>query len=207
MGKFSNVFLHLMIAGCGEHVFVSSKMSKNAYLRSVHAHEKKSVGGVSFEHADDVDDHTSADDADDVDDHTSADDVDDVDDHTLADDADDVDDHTSHDDVDDADDHTSADDVSVDDGVVRPIGAPSADDTSVDDSTASGDDVDDADDGVPNAVVVVQGITDMVNDLIDNNFGTPPPTPAPTAKEVDEGNAIDDVVNTITDAIGDIMNP
>merc|ERR1711862_1034498 len=136
-----------------------------------------------------------------LDDHTSVDDVDDADDvHSL-------DDHTSGDDVDDADDHTSADDVSVDDGVVRPIGAPSADDTSVDDSTASADDVDDADDGVPNAVVVVQGITDMVNDLIDNNFGTPPPTPATTAKEVDEGNAIDDVVNTITDAIGDIMNP
>jgi len=52
----------------------------------------------------------------------------------------------------------------------------------------------------------VQGITDMVNDLIGNNYGTPP-TPAPTVKEVDEGNAIDDVVNTITDAIGDIMNP
>merc|ERR1712194_527143 len=143
----------------------------------------KSVGGVSIEHAtardtqeatlalsvtgtksadapmaDDVDDATSADDVDDVDDHTSHDDVDDVDYHTSADDVDDVDDHTSADDVDDADDHTSADDV------------------------------DDADDGVPNAVVVVQGITDMVNDLIDNNFGTPPPTPAPIAKEVDEGN-------------------
>merc|ERR1711862_1008781 len=97
--------------------------------------------------------------------------------------------HTSGDDVDDVDDHTSADDAN-----------------DMDDQT-SADDVDDADDGVPNAVVVVQGITDMVNDLIDNNFGTPPPTPAPIAKEVDEGNAIDDVVNTITDAIGDIMNP
>merc|ERR1711982_43950 len=113
----------------------------------------------------------------------SVDDAHSADDHSSADDVDDVDDvhslddHTSGDDVDDVDDHTSADDV------------------------------DDADDGVPNAVVVVQGITDMVNDLIDNNFGTPPPTPAPIAKEVDEGNAIDDVVNTITDAIGDIMNP
>merc|ERR1712194_464914 len=115
-----------------------------------------------------------------------------------------ADDHTSGDDADDVDDHISADDVSADDGVVRPIGAPSVDDTSVDDSTASADD---ADDGIPNAVVVVQGITDMVNDLIGNNYGTPPPTPAPTVKEVDEGNAIDDVVNTITDAIGDIMNP
>merc|ERR1712157_478629 len=108
------------------------------------------------------------------------DDVHSLDDHTSADDVDDVDDHHS------LDDHTSVDDVDDADDV---------------------DDVDDADDGVPNAVVVVQGITDMVNDLIDNNFGTPPPTPAPTAKEVDEGNAIDDVVNTITDAIGDIMNP
>merc|ERR1711935_56738 len=135
----------------------------------------------------DVDDHISADDADDVDDHISADDADDMDDHTSHDDVDDVDDHTSHDDVDDEDDHASHDDVD-----------------DADDQT-SADDVDDADDGVPNAVVVVQGITDMVNDLIDNNFGTPPPTPAPIAKEVDEGNAIDDVVNTITDAIGDIM--
>merc|ERR1712021_107722 len=107
------------------------------------------------------------------------------DDHASHD-VDDVDDHTSHDDVDDADDHTSHDDVD-----------------DADDQTSA----DDADDGVPNAVVVVQGITDMVNNLIDNNFGTPPPTPAPIAKEVDEGNAIDDVVNTITDAIGDIMSP
>merc|ERR1711862_732526 len=122
----------------------------------------------------------SVDDAHSADDHSSADDVDDVDDvHSL-------DDHTSGDDVDDVDDHTSADDVD-----------------DADDQTSA----DDADDGVPNAVVVVQGITDMVNDLIDNNFGTPPPTPAPIAKEVDEGNAIDDVVNTITDAIGNIMNP
>merc|ERR1711862_244051 len=118
-----------------------------------------------------------------ADDHTSMDDADDADDMDDADDADDMDDADDADDVDDADD---ADDM---------------------DDRDDADDVDDADDGVPNAVVVVQGITDMVNDLIDNNFGTPPPTPAPIAKEVDEGNAIDDVVNTITDAIGNIMNP
>merc|ERR1719497_234467 len=129
---------------------------------------------------DDADDAYDVDDADDADDVDGADDADDMDD---ADDAYDVDDADDADDVDDADDADDMDD---------------ADDA---------DDVDDADDGVPNAVVVVQGITDMVNDLIDNNFGTPPPTPAPIAKEVDEGNAIDDVVNTITDAIGDIMNP
>merc|ERR1712194_818204 len=119
----------------------------------------KSVGGVSIEHAT-ARDTQEATLALSVTGTKSADApmADDVDDATSADDVDDVDDHTSHDDVDDVDYHTSADDVSVDDGVVRPIGAPSADDTSVDDLTA-------------------------------------------------EDNAIDDVVNTITDAISDIMNP
>merc|ERR1712129_282122 len=65
------------------------------------------------------------------------------------------------------------DGVSADDGVVRPEGVPSADDGSADDATES------VDDSVPNSVVVAQGITDLVNSIIDNNYGTPPPTPAP----------------------------
>merc|ERR1711862_176319 len=113
--KFSNVFLHLIIAGCGEHMLVSSKMNKKTYLRSVHAHEKKSAGGVSIEHvtdrvtqeADDVDDYSADDNmvkaegAPSIDDGDDADDADDVED---ADDADDVDDADDADDVDDADD-------------------------------------------------------------------------------------------------------
>merc|ERR1712119_146868 len=126
-----------------------------------------------------ADDHTS------VDDKTeSADDADDAvghsaDDHTSVDDA-----TESADDAHSADDHTSVDDKteSADDAIA------SADDGSVDDATES------VDDSVPNAVVVVQGITDMVNSLIDNNYGTPPPTPAPTADDKD--NAIDDVVSS-----------
>merc|ERR1712194_959932 len=106
------------------------------YLRSVHAHEQKSVGGVSIEHvtdratqeADDVDDYSADDNmvkaegAPSIDDATSGDDVDDADDADDVDDADDAaahsaDDHSSGDDVDDvddvhsADDHTSGDDV------------------------------------------------------------------------------------------------
>jgi len=231
--KFSNVFLHLMIAGCGEHMFVSSKMEKKTNLRSVHAHKKKSVAGISTGHllaraTQEADDDgvkpvgapgASADDGS-VDDATES-----VDDGVSADDgvvrplgAASADDTSADDAVASADDESvddateSVDDgVSADDGVVRPEGAPSADDTSADDAVASADDgsADDAtesvDDSVPNSVVVAQGITDLVNSIIDNNYGTPPPTPEPTADDKD--NAIDDVVSSISDAIGNIMNP
>merc|ERR1711862_83628 len=95
--------------------------------------------------------------------------------------------------ADDGADDGSIDDVSADDGVVRLPGAPSVDDVSADDDA-----------GVPNAVVVAQGITNIINDIIDSNYGTPPPTPAPVA---DEETGVDDVVSTINDAISNIVNP
>jgi len=113
---------------------------------------------------------------------------------------------------------------SADDGADESEGAPSADDTvefvndavaSVDDesgepegATSADDAVEPVDDDIPNSVVVTKGITDMVNGIMDNYFGTLPPTPAPTLKEVDDkDNAIDDVVSSITDVISNIMNP
>jgi len=116
--KFVNVFLHLMIAGCGEHTFVNSKMEKKANLRSVHAYENKSAGGVfvkdvrarATQEADDdgvkpvgapgsSTDDGSVNDAHSADDHTSVDDA-----TESVDDADDAAGHS-------ADDHTSVDDA------------------------------------------------------------------------------------------------
>merc|ERR1719464_671727 len=110
---------------------------------------------------------------------------------------------------------------SADDGVEKAEG-----DESIDDTTASADDklpdalpsVDDkasADDGVektegdesvddlPVHVQIAQGVADMVNDMVEKAYGTESPTPAPTVKE----QGIDDIVSTITDAIGGFMDP
>merc|ERR1719464_395090 len=58
-------------------------------------------------------------------------------------------------------------------------------------------------DDLPVHVQIAQGIADMVNDMVEKAYGTESPTPAPTVKE----QGIDDVVSTITDAIGSFMDP
>merc|ERR1711862_403738 len=97
--------------------------------------------------------------------------------------------------------------VSVDDGIERAEGDPSIDDSveSEDDiSTDDGkpeddpsvDDSADDEDGasMPNAAVIAQGIANIVSDIVDSNYGTPPPTPVPTEKE---DNTADDIVNNL----------
>merc|ERR1711982_178053 len=82
--------------------------------------------------------------------------------------------------------------VSVDDGIEKAEGDPS-----IDDAVKSVDDADDVDDAsMPQVAVVAQGLADTVSNIIDSNYGTPAPTPAPTEKE---DNAADDVVNKISE--------
>merc|ERR1719464_277852 len=58
-------------------------------------------------------------------------------------------------------------------------------------------------DDLPVHVQIAQGVADMVNDMVEKAYGTESPTPAPTVKE----QGIDDIVSTITDAIGGFMDP
>jgi len=58
-------------------------------------------------------------------------------------------------------------------------------------------------DDTPVAVDIAKGVANMVNDIIDKNFGTEPPTAAPTEKE----QGIDDIVDTIQDTVNNVINP
>merc|ERR1739836_118734 len=108
------------------------------------------------------------------------------------------------------DDHAHDDDGADDDGSADGADDDAEDDTGDDDGADDDGSVDGADDdkeddtdAMPAVAQVAQGIAGMVNNIIDANYGTPPPTPAPT---VDEDNTADDIVNKLTDTAMDLAD-